>query len=50
MLDQILSLKKANVGDCKDLKNKNIFFQLLCPVSAFMLITSRVFRSRLKQK
>ena len=29
MLDQVLSLKKENVGDCRGLKNKNIFFQLL---------------------
>ena len=37
MLDQILSLKKANVGDCKDLMNqKHFFFSLLHRVSIYI--------------
>ena len=37
MLDQILSPKKANVGDCKDLMNqKHFFFSLLHRVSIYI--------------
>ena len=37
MLDQILSPKKANVGDCKDLMNqKHFLFSLLHRVSIYI--------------